>query len=323
MPYKIVFAGTSEFAVHSLTALMNSSHQIIAVYTQPDRPSGRGLKLTPSPVKTAALEMHLPLFQPPSLREEAAQQQLAELKPDLMVVVVYGLLIPKNVLTIPEKGCINVHPSILPRWRGAAPIQRAIAAGDLETGVTIMQLDEGWDTGDILSQIHCPIYPTESSQALSERLAIVGAELLVKTIDQLEAGQIHPLPQDHAQANYASKLEKIEGELNWEESAVDLERKIRAFNPWPVAYTNWENQQIRIWQAETLLERSPVTIPPGTLLGINDKGLDVATGDGALRIIKLQLPGAKPISAFDFINSKKSLLIPFKSIFGKCAEPGA
>lgn len=315
MSLKIVFAGTSEFAVHSLTALVNSEHQIIAVYTQPDRPAGRGLKLTPSPVKKAALDYQLPVYQPASLRDAQAQAELAALQPDLIAVVVYGTLLPRAVLDLPRLGCLNVHPSILPRWRGPTPLQRAIEAGDLETGVTIMLLDEGCDTGDILSQQHSPLYPTDTAQSLSTRLAIMGSELLVRTIDQWEHQQIIATKQDDSQAIYAPKLEKSDGNLDWNLSAAVLERKIRAFNPWPVAFTHWEGQVLRVWQAELIGERVAANIRPGTILALHSNGIDVATGDQVLRLITIQLAGNKAISAQDFINAKRQLLVPFKTCF--------
>lgn len=315
MSLSIVFAGTSDFAVQSLLTLLNSSHSVIAVYTQPDRPAGRGLKLTPSAVKKAALEYKIPIFQPASLRDPEAQEALRQLKPDLIVVVVYGLLLPKAVLDIPRLGCLNVHPSSLPRWRGPTPIQRAIEAGDVETGVTIMQLDEGCDTGDILSQHHTPIYPTDNAETLSKRLAGLGAGLLLTTIDQLEVGQVTPLKQNESEAIYAPKLEKTYGNLDWQSSAVDLERKIRALNSWPVAYTHWEGETLRIWQAEVVPQRVPAGTLPGTLIDVNQHGLDIATGEQILRLITLQLPGGKAIAAHDFINAKRAKLIPFKTIF--------
>lgn len=315
MSLNIIFAGTSEFAVHSLEALLNSSHRVIGVYTQPDRPAGRGLKLTPSPVKKAASSYHLPIFQPDSLRDPKIQAEIQQLKPDLIAVVVYGLLLPKAVLDIPRLGCVNVHPSILPRWRGPTPIQRAIEAGDLETGVTIMLLDEGCDTGNILSQQHSPLYPTDTAETLSSRLAILSAELLVKTIDQWERGEIISEKQDEAKATYAPKLEKSSGNLDWQSSAEDLERKVRAYNPWPVAYTNWENERLRIWQAEAIKERVPADIVPGTLLNLNPHGIDIATGDGVLRLLSVQLPGNKVVSAQDFMNAKRPHLITYKTCF--------
>lgn len=308
MPLKIIFAGTSAFAVPSLEALINSPYKINAVLTQPDRPAGRGLKLTPSPIKIAALQHQLPLFQPESLRDNQSIDLIRSLQPDLMVVVVYGLLIPKKVLDIPRLGCINIHPSLLPRWRGAAPIQRAIEAGDEETGVSIMLLDEGWDTGPILKQIHCPIEVQDTSKTLHDRLAQVSAELLLEAIHGYKDNTIHPVPQDKTRAIYAPKLEKLEGKINWHESALVIERKIRAFNPWPGSFTLWQGKLLRIWKAEVLPDNSK-EIPAGSIIAASPQGLDVATAEGVLRIIEIQLPGSKLLSVKDFLHGQGKGLI--------------
>lgn len=315
MSLNIIFAGTSTFAVASLEALLQSEHHVIAVYTQPDRPAGRGLKLTMSPVKEAVLSHDLPLYQPASLKDAEAQQTLSSLKPDLIVVVVYGLLIPAAVLNIPRLGCVNIHPSLLPRWRGAAPIQRAIEAGDTETGITIMQLDEGWDTGDILTQTVHPISPTDTSQTLHDALARKSAAQLVEAIHLLETCKITPTPQDHTKAIYAEKLEKSEGNLNWEKDAITLSNKIRAYNNWPVAYTNWEGKTLRIWQAEVSQEKTQ--LPPGTLVKVEKEALGVACGKGSvLRLLCVQLPGGKPLAIKDFIHARGQYLHPGKTRFG-------
>ncbi|MFT3741597.1 MAG: methionyl-tRNA formyltransferase [Gammaproteobacteria bacterium] len=314
MGLNLIFAGTAEFAVPSLKAIAHSSHTLQAVYTQPDRPAGRGLKLTASAIKTAALDLNLPIFQPLTLKDPEVQQRLAAFKADAMVVVVYGLLIPPAVLTMFPLGCINVHPSLLPKWRGAAPIQRAIEAGDSETGVTIMQLDEGWDTGDILLQQRCALSAEDTSESVHQRLALTGADLLVKTLDQMAAGNIQRTPQQDALATHAAKLSKLEGELDWHLSAVELERKIRAFNPWPVAYTYWQGEVLRIWGAQAL--EKPVTAPPGTLATIDDQGIEIATGRGTLRLLKVQLPGGKLLPIQEFIRARRSVLIPFQTYFG-------
>lgn len=316
MPLNIIFAGTSTFAVASLEALLQSEHHIIAVYTQPDRPSGRGLKLTESPVKQAALAHGLPILQPATLKEATTQATLAAMKPDLMVVVVYGLLIPKTVLDIPKLGCINIHPSLLPRWRGAAPIQRAIAAGDTETGISIMQLDEGWDTGDILTQTTFPFDSDETSESLHDKLAIKSANQLVETIHLLELGQIKPTPQDHTAAIYAHKLEKTEGNLNWEENATTLANKVRAYNSWPVAYTHWNGEPLRIWEAKALNETTD--LPAGTVVRISETGLDVAAGDGSiLSLRKIQLPGGKQLGIKDFFHAKGKQFIAGETRFSQ------
>lgn len=314
MPLNIVFAGTSPFAVASLEALIASEHNVTAVYTQPDRPSGRGLKLTMSAVKQAALAHNLPVHQPASLKDKAAQQTLKTLQPDIMIVVVYGLLIPKAVLEMPRFGCINVHPSLLPRWRGAAPIQRAIEAGDTKTGITIMQLDEGWDTGDILTQTTQPILPDDTSQTLHDRLAEKSAAQLVDAVNLMEAHQITPTPQDHHKAIHAEKLVKTEGHLDWQKNAETLSNKIRAFNSWPVAYTTWEDKTLRIWAAQALNEKTPLL--PGTIVTVNKEGLDIACGENTiLRILRIQLPGGKPIGISDFIHARGKNLSQGKKMF--------
>jgi len=306
---KIIFAGTPEFAVPTLTALLHSKHQVIAVYTQPDRAAGRGQKLTASAVKRAAENAGLPIFQPPTLRDEQEQQRLRELQADIMVVVAYGLLLPQAVLDAPRFGCLNVHASLLPRWRGAAPIQRAILAGDTETGVTIMQMEQGLDTGAMLLQTHCPIEAEDTSATLHEKLATLGAAALLDTVTMLEHGHLHPIPQDNALACYAKKIEKAEAKIDWHESAITIDRKIRAFNPWPTAFTAWNEQMLKVWQAKALSEKS--TQPAGAIVKIDKSGIDVASGDGILRILRLQLPGGKPISVVDFLNAKPKLPASF------------
>jgi methionyl-tRNA formyltransferase len=297
---RILFAGTPDFAVPCLQALLESSHSVIAVYTQPDRPAGRGRKLTASPVKHLALTHSLPVYQPISLKPVETQIELANLQADIMVVVAYGLILPKAVLTSPKYGCINVHASLLPRWRGAAPIQRALLAGDTQTGITLMQMDEGLDTGATLLQQSIPILPTDTSEQLHDRLAISGPPLLLHTLDNLE--RLTPIPQDHAQATYAHKLNKAEAQLNWQEAAVTLARKIRAFNPFPVAQATVGNHLLRLWLARAL----PDTItdkPVGTILQADRHGIDIVTGEGILRLLTVQRAGGKPVAVGDFLNA--------------------
>ena len=300
---KIIFAGTPDFAAHHLRALLDAGLTVTAVYTQPDRPAGRGNKLTPSPVKLLATEYQLPVMQPSSLRTPEAQAELAAFGADLMIVVAYGLLLPKAVLETPRLGCINVHGSLLPRWRGAAPIQRAIWAGDRETGITIMQMDEGLDTGPMLMKTTCAIEPTDTSASMYAKLATLGPEALLNTLRALAAGTLSAEPQDSAEANYAQKLSKEEARLNWQQPAAQLERSIRAFNPWPVSYFSVAEQMIKVWEASTLAE--PHSAQPGTLLRAGKEGIDVATADGVLRLLTLQPAGKKPMQAHELLNSRR------------------
>ena len=303
---KIVFAGTPEFAVPPLKALLESGHEILGVYTQPDRPAGRGRKLTPSPVKLLATEAGLSVFQPESLKDEEPQSTLRALQPDLMVVVAYGLILPKAVIDIPPLGCVNIHASLLPRWRGAAPIQRAILAGDEETGVTIMFIEPRLDAGPMLHKKHCPILRGQSSASLHDRLAVLGAEALIETLPSLENGTVTPETQNEAAVTHAAKLTKEEALLDWTLPAEVLERQVAAFNPWPVAETRFQSLPLRIWRAEAI--ESEVTLPPGNVITGKDT-LDIATGRGLLRLLELQLPGARRIVARDFINAQTSPLV--------------
>lgn len=296
-PLRIIFAGTPDFAASSLDAVLKTDHQVIAVYTQPDRRAGRGKKLKPSPVKALALEHNLPVYQPLSLRDEEAQAELAALNADLMIVVAYGLILPQVVLDTPRLGCINVHASLLPRWRGAAPIERALLAGDTETGITIMQMDAGLDTGDMLSIARCPINPEDTGGALHDRLAVLGAETLVNALDPLAAGELTPEVQNDAGACYASKLDKLEALLDWNKSAEELALQVRGLNPRLVAYTEFEEQKLKVWQASA--EDQSANAEPGTIVEQRRNSLLVATGQGCLSLQEMQLPGGKaqPVSA--------------------------
>lgn len=305
---KIVFAGTPDFAARHLAALLSSHHEVVAVYTQPDRPAGRGKKLTASPVKLLAQEHGIPVYQPASLKAEEAQQELAAIGADIMVVVAYGLLLPKAVLDTPRLGCINVHGSILPRWRGAAPIQRAIWAGDTQTGVTIMQMDEGLDTGDMLKIATLDIDAKETSATLYERLAELGPQALVECLGDIASGNAVAEKQNDELANYAKKLSKEEAQIDWSMSAVAIERCIRAFNPWPMSHFSVADNNIKVWDAEVEAENSDKA--PGTILSADKKGIRVATGEGVLRLLSIQPPGKKAMSAADILNSRRDWFEP-------------
>lgn len=313
MNLNIVFAGTPAFAKEVLAALLQSHFSPKAVFTQPDRPQGRGQKVTPSPVKTLALEHNLPVFQPVHLKAPEEQQLLRDLKPDLLIVVAYGLILPQAVLSIPKYGCINVHASLLPRWRGAAPIQHAILAGDKETGITIMQMDKGLDTGDMLYVKSCPIHTNDTSQTLYDRLSSLGANALIQALKQLEAGTLTATPQDNAEACYATKIQKQDAKILWHtENAEQIERKIRAFHPWPIAFFEVAGENVRVFEA-TVLNEITVDVaktPAGTILQASAEGIDVATRIGVLRLQQLQLPGKKPLAVKEILNAHANVFTP-------------
>ena len=298
---KIVFAGTPDFSVPTLQLLLDGPHDIVAVYSQPDRPAGRGRKTTASPVKQLAMQYDVPVYQPVSFKEEAARQVLSALQPDLMVVIAYGLILPQVVLDIPRLGCVNVHASLLPRWRGAAPVQRAILAGDTETGVCLMQMDAGLDTGDVLACTACPIAADDSGSRLHDKLAQLGAQLLSANLAALERGELEPRQQDEALACYAGKLKKSEALIDWDMPADEILRRVRAFNAWPVAETRYAGHQLRIWNARVAPGGTDAL--PGTVLSVDKTGIEVACGAGRLQLLELQLPGARAVTAGEFVNA--------------------
>lgn len=312
---RIIFAGTPEFAAQHLQLLMGDdcSHEIIAVYTQPDRPAGRGKKLAASSVKMAAKGAGVPIYQPVSLKDSDQHLILANLKPDLFIVVAYGLILPAEILNIPKYGCINVHASLLPRWRGAAPIQRAIEAGDRQTGITIMQMDAGLDTGNILGHVKCTIDNNETGGSLLCKMSTIGPPLLLRTISEVEQETAISIKQNDALCTYAKKIDKKELLLDWSISAENLFRKILAFNPFQIMYTTLNNDRIRIWGAELSTVRESVA--PGTIINTSNDGILVTTGKGCILITELQMPGKNRLKASEILHSKSKLFSP-GSIFG-------
>jgi methionyl-tRNA formyltransferase len=298
----VAFAGTPPFALPALEAIAASGHRLVVVYTQPDRPAGRGRELAASPVKARALALGLPLEQPESLREPDAPARLSGHSPDVMVVVAYGLLLPQAVLDVPRLACLNIHASLLPRWRGAAPVARAIEAGDRTTGVCIMRMEAGLDTGPVMLRKSLSIGPRETAGGLETRLAAEGASLIVAALDSFAEGSAHFEPQNSRGASYAHKLQKSEARIDWRECAEVIERKVRALNPWPVAETRLEGLQLRIWQAR--VASAAAGPAPGTILAAGPKGIVVMTGGAALVIERLQLPGRRAVNAADFANTR-------------------
>jgi methionyl-tRNA formyltransferase len=289
--------------VPALEALLHSAHRVVAVYTQPDRPAGRGQQLAASAVKQCAVRHGLSVEQPATLREPAAVERLQRWSADVMVVAAYGLLLPQSILQTPRLGCINLHASLLPRWRGAAPIQRAIAAGDAESGVTIMQMEAGLDTGPMLLARVAPIDARETAASLHDRLAALGAQALLDALDEIAQGTAKPQVQPAEGVTYATKLRKEEAAIDWSRSAAEIDRQIRAFDPWPVAETRWNGQQLRVWQAMPI--DATASRSPGEVLATGAAGIDVSTGDGVLRLTRVQSAGRNAMSVAEFLKAHR------------------
>jgi|TARA_Y100000310_G_scaffold345037_1_gene461324 methionyl-tRNA formyltransferase len=320
-PFRIVFAGTPEFAAQHLSALLLADRSIVGVFTQPDRPGKRGRKPVASPVKLLCVERDLPLYQP-SVIDATAVSELAALQPDLMVVVAYGHKLPKGVLDLPPFGCINVHASLLPRWRGAAPIARAIQAGDDRTGVSIMQMDEGWDSGDIFHTTSCTIADEDTAASLQEKLSILGQSALNHTIDQLQQGSIAAIPQAAKKTSYASKLSKSEAAIDWAKSAEQIQRDIRAYIPNPVAHSFLDSLRVRVWQAEVAEERG-ADADPGEIIAMNKQGIFVSCGTGTIKLLRVQLPIGKGaiLTPRDLLNSRRDLFLPGSRLRSSSVNP--
>ncbi len=317
MAHKVLFMGTPEFSVPTLQALIASpEYEVVAVATRADKPAGRGRKLRPSPVKALALEHGIPVFQPRSLRKDPdAVAALAATAPDVIVVAAYGLILPKSVLDVPRHGCINVHASLLPRWRGASPIAAAILAGDEVTGITIMLMDEGMDTGPILSQAEEPILSTDTTGSLSERLSHLGARLLMETLPRWIAGELSPAPQDDALATYARMIKKAQGQIDWQKPAAVLEREVRAYQPWPGSFTTWRGKNLKILEAGVVQKAADGE--PGTVVE-TEAGVGVVTGEGVLLLRRVQLAGKKPVDVDSFLRGHRGFV---RSVLGKPDEP--
>ncbi|MEK8141077.1 methionyl-tRNA formyltransferase [Morganella morganii] len=309
---RIIFAGTPDFAARHLDALIQSEHNVVGVLTMPDRPAGRGKKITAGPVKELAQQHDIPVFQPSTLRKEENHQWIRDQQADIMIVVAYGMILPQAVLDIPRLGCLNVHGSLLPAWRGAAPIQRALWAGDTKTGVTIMQMDAGLDTGDMLYKAECDITSEDTSASLYEKLAGIGPQALLQTLSLVCQNALRPEKQDDTLVTYAEKLSKEEAWLDWSLSAAQLDRCIRAFNPWPISYMVIDEQPVKVWQANAIAEQTSAA--PGTVIRADKNGIQVATAEGILNITQLQPARKKPMSAADILNSRKEWFTPGNSL---------
>ena len=313
---RLGFAGTPQFAIPALDALTHSRHSVVAVFTQPDRPAGRGQAMHMSAVKQRAMEHGIAVHQPASFKTADAETTLRGLELDALIVVAYGLILPPAVLTVPRFGCFNIHASLLPRWRGAAPIQRALLAGDATSGVTIMHMDAGLDTGPLLAAREVPVAERETAGTLHDRLGALGGELMVETLDAVANGTAHERPQPASGATYAEKINKAEALINWYDDAAGILRRVRAFNPWPVAETRFDGAQLRVWDAQlapAVAKSADAPAPPGTVVAASNDGIDVACGHGALRILRLQLAGRKLLAAQEFIKAQRLAGLRFAS----------
>lgn len=303
---RIAFAGTPDFSVPALEALVRAGYEMVGVLTQPDRPKGRGRQIAASPVKTGALTHGIAVSQPRTLKDEASRAELVSWRPDVLVVVAYGLILPRAALDIPRLGCLNIHASLLPRWRGAAPIQRSILAGDATTGVTIMLMDVGLDTGPMLLRKETAIEPGDTGGSLHDRLSIKGASAILEAIQGLAAGTLQPVPQPSEGVTYAAKIDKAEALIDWKRSAVEIERQVRAFNPWPVAETRLDGEQLRIFAASAA-DSHQIDAEPGMIVAVQDDGLWVQCGQGLLALQQLQRPGRRAVPAADFARGGAQL----------------
>ncbi len=304
----IVFMGTPEFAVPSLEGLVSSGHQVVAVYTQPDRPVGRGRSPAPSPVKKAALKLGLLIIQPTSLKSAEVVAQLADFQPDVIVVAAFGQILPRSVLNVPKYGCVNVHPSLLPKFRGASPVAAAILAGEESSGVSIMLMDEGLDTGPVLAQAVVPISPQDNTGSLTEKLSHIAARLLQETLPRWLSGEITPQPQNGAEATYSGQFTKDDGRIDWRSPAVDIWRRVRAFNPWPGCYTEWQGKQLKILEAVPLPGEGSLGIGKVISLDKKDAAFGIGTGDGILGVLKVQLEGKKVMAASEFWRGQRDFI---------------
>lgn len=298
---RIIFMGTPDFSVPTLEALVASEHEVAAVVTQPDKPKGRGKEIHMSPVKECALKHNIPVYQPVRARDEAFVEEMHTLKPDAMVVIAFGQILPKSLLDLPKYGCVNIHASLLPKYRGAAPIQWAVINGDEETGITTMMMDVEMDTGDMLEKTVVKLNPDETGGSLFDRLSLLGGDLILSTLSKLEKGEITPQPQDHAQATYVKKISKSMGDIDWTMDAVSIERLVRGLNPWPSAFTRWNGKMLKIWEAKVLPDLE-TKAPCGSVISASDEGLKIQTGNGVLCVTSLQLEGKKRMDTAAFLR---------------------